>query len=274
MSRHVFNTKVCMSDDLIPFDFDGLSLRAMLRDGDPWFVAGDACRALDLANVSQAVSRLDDDERTLITGEGLPFAGITLVSESGLYSLILVSRKPEAKRFKKWVTKDVIPSIRKTGSYGAPDLRSMLATPESAALALAQVIAVVQEERTKRIAAEADVVAKSEALAIAEPKAAFVDEFVEADGTMGFRECVKILHRRIAISEEDFSAYLIHKRYAQRLGNSQRLAPATYGETQGYVTSRPKRFQHRISLQWMVRPEFRITARGLAHFTIDLRRAA
>lgn len=102
----------------LTFSFPAYQLRTVMRDGEPWFVAADVCAALQLANPSDALKRLDDDERTLDSTEGssngLP---VNLVNESGLYSLILGSRKPEAKRFKKWVTAEVLPAIRRTGRY-------------------------------------------------------------------------------------------------------------------------------------------------------------
>lgn len=86
--------------------------------GEPWFVLADVCRVLEIGNPSQAASRLDDDEKGVITNDtpGGP-QQMVVINESGLYSLILTSRKPEAKRFKKWVTSEVLPAIRKTGSY-------------------------------------------------------------------------------------------------------------------------------------------------------------
>ena len=86
--------------------------------GNPWFVAADVCGALDIGNSSDAISRLDDNELEVATTEGnAGKRNVRIVNESGLYSLILTSRKEEAKRFKRWVTHEVLPSIRKTGSY-------------------------------------------------------------------------------------------------------------------------------------------------------------
>lgn len=94
------------------------AVRAVTLEGEPWFVAADVCRALGLGNSSMAISKLDEDERTLISIEGasngLP---VNAVNEPGLYSLVLGSRKPEAKAFKRWITHEVIPEIRKTGGY-------------------------------------------------------------------------------------------------------------------------------------------------------------
>lgn len=88
-------------------------------DGDVWFVANEVCNLLEIKNTSDAVSRLDDDEKLLSV---LPIAGqnrnVSLISESGLYALVFKSNKPSAKKFRKWVTKEVIPTIRKTGGFG------------------------------------------------------------------------------------------------------------------------------------------------------------
>lgn len=105
------------------FEFEELAVRIMDQDGAPWFVLVDVCRALDIANSRHASSRLDDDEKDgVVTNDtiGRPNQKLTIISESGLYSLIMSSRKPEAKRFRKWVTSEVIPAIRRTGRYIAP----------------------------------------------------------------------------------------------------------------------------------------------------------
>ena len=93
-------------------------VRTVTLNGAPWFVAADVCRALDIANSRDAVKRLDDDERGVVSTDTLGgVQEMTVVNESGLYSLVLGSRKPEAKQFKRWITHDVIPTIRKTGGY-------------------------------------------------------------------------------------------------------------------------------------------------------------
>jgi anti-repressor protein len=102
-----------------------LSLRAVNIDGEPWFIAKDVCDALEMdttAGVTQWLRGLDADEKdSLRISQGTPGnPNQTIINESGLYSLILKSRKPEAKAFKKWVTSEVLPSIRKTGMYLAP----------------------------------------------------------------------------------------------------------------------------------------------------------
>lgn len=102
-------------------DEDHDKLSVIDREGEPWFVLSEVCGRLEIVNVSDAASRLDDDEKDNI---GIPDAigrlrQTVIISESGLYSVILTSRKPAAKRFKKWVTSDVLPTIRRTGGYGS-----------------------------------------------------------------------------------------------------------------------------------------------------------
>lgn len=102
------------------YAFSSVELRVVMMSGEPWFAAVDVCRALSIGNPSDAIRTLDDDEVTLGTIEG-SHRQTNLINESGLYALIFKSRKPEAKKFKRWVTHEVLPSIRKTGSYGTPN---------------------------------------------------------------------------------------------------------------------------------------------------------
>lgn len=95
------------------------NVRITMIDGNPWFVAKDVCDCLELTDVSKTISLLDDDEKG--TNSIRTLGGdqkMLTINESGLYSLILRSRKPEAKAFKRWITHEVLPSIRKTGGYG------------------------------------------------------------------------------------------------------------------------------------------------------------
>lgn len=108
-----------MDSKLKPFLFEGEALvRVVERDDVPWFMLADVCRILEIVNPTRAASRLDDDERGLHTVKaGGMDQEVNVISESGLYSLTLTSRKPAARRFKKWVTSEVLPTIRRTGRY-------------------------------------------------------------------------------------------------------------------------------------------------------------
>jgi prophage antirepressor-like protein len=92
-----------------------------MRDGEPWFVAADVCRCLGIGETHVAMRRLHADDKSVFKA-GLPGKPPALVNESGLYDLILQSRKPEARTFKRWVTSEVLPTIRKTGAYVTPQV--------------------------------------------------------------------------------------------------------------------------------------------------------
>ncbi|MER6488779.1 BRO family protein [Streptomyces virginiae] len=100
------------------FIFEGVEVRTVVRDGEPWWVAADVAAALGLSNLHSSLANLDEDERTLHNVESGQ-RSMSVINESGLYSMILRSRKPEAKSFKRWVTREVLPAIRKTGRYEA-----------------------------------------------------------------------------------------------------------------------------------------------------------
>lgn len=111
-----------MTDNIIPFTFEDQAIRVILINDEPWFIANDLCAVLALANSRDALSRLDDDEKGVGSTDTLGGnQSLNIVSESGMYSLVLGSRKPEARRFKKWVTSDLLPTLRRTGRYSLTD---------------------------------------------------------------------------------------------------------------------------------------------------------
>lgn len=131
---------------LIPFAFEGHPVRAISRDGAPWFVAADVCAALDIKNASQSVAALDADERAMfnIGRRG----DVNVISESGLYTLALRCRDATTPgtlphRFRRWVTTEVLPAIRKTGSYTAPGASA----PQPTIPTTAEKLAIVREAR-------------------------------------------------------------------------------------------------------------------------------
>lgn len=184
-SMHAGNS----AGNLIPFSFEGAPVRVVEMGGDPWFVLADVCRVLEIGNPSDAARRLDDDERATVgridTVEGIdscidPRAQqVTLVNESGLYSLILTSRKPAAKRLKKWVTAEVLPAIRKTGGYGAVQ---QFQVPKTYAEALR--IAADQAEQIEQQKAQIAEIA---------PKAVALDRISTAAGSLSITDAAKAL---------------------------------------------------------------------------------
>jgi len=169
--------------DLTAFHFDDLPLRVVERDGDPWFVLADVCRVLEIGNPSQAATRLDDDEKsTLTNNEGRAGHGaqaFTIINESGLWSLVLVSRKPQAKQFKKWITAEVIPSIRKTGGYGSADPMKALNDPVAM-----RGLLLTYTERVIEQQAQIDAMA---------PKVQALDRIATAEGSLCITDAAKAL---------------------------------------------------------------------------------
>ena len=110
-------------NDIQVFDFEDNAVRVVDIDGEPWFVAADVARVLGYDITPHATRLLDDDEKGIHKVDTLGGKQeMTMINESGLYHLVLLSKKPEAKKFRKWVTAEVLPSIRKTGAYIAPEV--------------------------------------------------------------------------------------------------------------------------------------------------------
>ena len=128
-------------------------IRTVTKNNEPWFVAIDVCNALDLKNPTVSVGRLDEDEVTKFNLGGLSGES-NIVSEYGLYNLILASRKKEAKKFKRWITHEVIPSIRKHGAYMSSEvIEKTLSDPDY----LIRLATNLKEEKAKRALAEAQI---------------------------------------------------------------------------------------------------------------------
>ena len=128
-------------------------VRTVQKDGEPWFVAADVCRALDVRNNRDALSRLDNDEKGVVLTDTLGGnQEMSIVNEPGLYSLVLGSRKPEAKAFKRWITHEVIPSIRRHGAYATDStIDRIIGDPDFGIRLLGQ----LKQEREARRALEA-----------------------------------------------------------------------------------------------------------------------
>ncbi len=185
------------------------------EEGNPWFIAADACMRLELGNTSQAIARLDEDEKGVISIDTLGGAQtLATISEAGLYTLVLGSRKPEAKSFKRWVTHEVLPSIRKMGSYMAPAAADV---PKTFAQALR--LAADQAEKIE---------AQQRQLAAQQPAVEFVASFVDAKATKGIREVAKVL----GLKERGFVAQLAADGVLFR--QSGKLLPSAEYQHRGY----------------------------------------
>lgn len=172
-----------MNNEIQKFDFKGASLRTLTdKAGEPWFVAKDVCDILGHSNVSMALDRLDDDERSKFN---LGRQGETnIVNEAGLYVLVLGSRKPEAHEFKRWVTHEVLPQIRRTGGY----IPTSDADDDMTILAKAVMIGQrTMEEQKQRIAAQQSRIDELQ------PKVSAWDNFVDIPDALSVRDSAKLL---------------------------------------------------------------------------------
>lgn len=171
-------------------------VRVITHDGEPWFVATDVCRALGLGNSRMAVSKLDEDEKgvSLIdTLGGEQKLGI--VNEPGLYSLVLGSRKPEAKAFKRWITHEVIPSIRKHGAYATEETLDNIISNPDFGIRLLQELKAEREQRTKLeqqnlLLSQENKALEAEAEAM-RPKASYYDLILQSPDAMPITEIAK-----------------------------------------------------------------------------------
>ena len=183
-------------------------VRTIIRDGEPWFVAIDVCRALGISNPTMALGRLDEDERmTLSSNEGHSgqrggAQSLNIVNEPGLYTLVLGSRKPEAKAFKRWITHEVIPAIRKHGGYlTPPTIEELLDNPDM----IVELALRLKAEREKCAIAERE-------LLLARPKVEYFDELVDRKTLTGIRQTAKELKWR----EKEFIRFLLENRFIYR----------------------------------------------------------
>ncbi|OSX53652.1 BRO family protein [Anoxybacillus ayderensis] len=186
------------------FTYSGSQVRTIIRDDEVWFVAKDVCDILNHSNHKMAVSRLDEDEVNkvyLIDSLGRQ-QQTTVVNEAGLYSLILTSNKPEARQFKRWITHEVIPTIRKTGGYVANDDLFVETYLKHA------------DEQTKLLfRATLETVRKqNEQIAMMQPKADYFDALVDRRLLTNFRDTAK----ELKVRPKAFVEWLIDKKYIYR----------------------------------------------------------
>lgn len=190
------------------FDYEDGQVRILLNESAPWFVIADVCRAVGLSNPTMAASRLDSDD--LSSAEVIDGMGRTqqarIVNEPGLYDLIFMSRKLEARAFKRWITHEVLPAIRETGRYEI-EVEAQPRLPQSYAEALRELASTV-EERDE---------AKAQ-LAIAAPKADYVDGFVNPDDA----SLIRVFAAQLGVGEKALRAWLIDHKVIYRRTVGQR----------------------------------------------------
>lgn len=197
-------------NELQTFTYQDSPIRTVQLDGEPWFVLKDVCAVLGISKYRDTADRLDEDERGAARVDTLGGAqDMTIINESGLYNVILRSDKPEARPFRKWVTGEVLPSIRKHGAYMTTEtLQAAILNPDY----LLQVVTALKDETDKRKALEASNAALAVDLEIARPKAEYFDTLVERNTLTNFRETAK----QLEVPPKRFVDFLLEKKYVYR----------------------------------------------------------
>jgi len=227
------------------FTYGETQVRTIVQNGEIWFVAKDVCDVLDIANPSDALKRLDDDERARFN---LGRQGETnVVNEAGLYNLVLGSRKPEAKQFKRWVTHEVLPTIRQTGGYVANEdmfINTYLPfADDQTKLMFRGVLETVRKQ--------------NEQIAAMKPKVEYFDALVDRNLLTNFRDTAKELR----VKERFFIDWLLKNKFVYR-DQKKKLKP--------YAAYVPELFElrewernGRADVQTLITPKGRETFRLL-----------
>ena len=196
--------------DIQVFTYQHSEVRTVELNGEPWFVLKDVCEVLGIGNSRMVADRLDEDEKgvsQIDTPGGLQ--NVSIITESGLYNVILRSDKPEAKPFRKGVTGTVLPSIRRHGAYMTPEtLQAAILSPDTM-IQLCQQLKAEQDKNATLTAANSQLTVEKQILA---PKAEYFDELVDRNLLTSFRETAK----QLGIGEKLFVSFLLEKKYLYR----------------------------------------------------------
>lgn len=191
------------------------NIRTISIDDEPWFIANDICESLEIGNPRSTLALLDEDEKGVHSMDTLGGTQrLSIINESGLYSLILRSRKPEAKKFKKWVTAEVLPSIRKHGMYATGEkLMELLAQPENAI----KVFRALKDEQDRRKELEAKVEENA-------PKVLFCEAVQASSNSVLVGELAKILRQNgVPTGQNRLFAQLREEGYLGKVGENYNL---------------------------------------------------
>ena len=211
-------------------------IRTTVKDGAPLFVAADVCRALEISNSRMATDRLDEDEKADVSlTDGSQSRHMTAVTESGLYSLVLGSRKPEAKAFKRWITHDVIPAIRKTGGYVSDEQQFV------------NTYLPFADANTKALFGQtlAQLRAANEQLEQQKPKVLFADAVSAAHTSILVGELAKLLKQNgVDIGQHRLFQYLRENGYLIKRRGSDYNMPTQYAMERGWFEIKETAITH------------------------------
>lgn len=239
------------------FNYQEQPVRTVTVGGEPGFVAADLCSILDIGRVHDAVRGLDDDEKGTETIRTLGGAQqMAYVTEAGMYSLVLRSRKPEAKAFKRWITHEVLPQIRKTGAYAVKEISRL----ELIDMARESEVARIAEHQARRLA-------ESKVLELAGSATAW-EKLASAKGDLDVRDAAQVLCRdhNIEIGRNRLFRWLRENRWVD--GNNR---PYQDKVNQGLLTEKIGTFViQRSAGEMLAPPQLRITAKGLQRLQSEL----
>lgn len=240
-----------MSNEIQRFDFKGESLRALTNmAGEPWFVLKDCMSILDLGNPTETVKMFDDDEFS--TTEVIDSIGrrqqAYIISEPGLYRLVMRSRMPEAKEFQRWVTHEVLPSIRKHGAYMTQQtLDKALTSPDF----LIQLATKLKEEQEK--------------VKELEPKAQALDDFTNVEDRLLVRDAAKVLSNAgTPIKEKQLREWMADHNWIFKSGGSWRATAEHCAAGHLVMVMSQKHGVKDDGTEFAFPPTVRITRKGLA----------
>lgn len=203
-------------NDIQIFNYNSSEVRTIQTDGEPWFVLRDVCNVLGISHVKDTADRLDQDEvgQTEVIDSLGRKQTATIINESGLYNVILRSDKPEAKPFRKWVTSEVLPTIRRHGMYATPDtVEKMLADPDTTI----KLLETIKQERAARLALEAQAEADK-------PKVLFADAVSASHTSILVGDLAKLLRQNgVDIGQNRLFSFLREKGYLCSQGERYNL---------------------------------------------------
>ncbi|QWY84314.1 antirepressor [Gordonia phage Jalammah] len=239
-----------MNADLLPFNYEGHTVRTVVINGEPWFVLADLCKVLDIVNVGNVADRLDElnIRRADVENSRGQMRLTMIVNEAGMYEVVIRSDKPEAVAFRRWITGTVLPEIRRTGSFNAalPQTRE-----ERFAIALTEAGQMLAE--------------RDERIAELEPKAEVADRLLDASGDYSVKDAADVLTRAgIKTGQARLFAVLDHKGWIHRAKGDGKWRCYAHAIQTGYVAPLPQSHYHpKTGVLVLDPPQVRVTTKGL-----------
>ena len=247
------------------FDFEGSTVRVITDEsGEPWFVASDLAKILGYRMASDMTRRLDDDEkgtRSVRTPSGVQ--QMTIITEAGLYVAILGSKVEGAQRFKRWVTHEVLPAIRKTGMYATPDTVDRILDNPDVMIGILQRYKEAKEENTRQAAQ----------LEAQKPKVEAYYDFMDSTGLLLVRDTVKLLSKNgVKIKEKELRQMMVAWDWAYRDETTKSWRPTSYAVERGYLALVPPHSHgtHSDGSRLDYQPTMKLTRKGFDRVRVKL----